>query len=156
MKVIFLQDVDNIGKKYDVKIVKNGYARNFLIPKGLAKPATESGLLVLEQLKKAEMEGIEQGLVNTQKAASELDGQEIEFLVKTGEEDQLFESIGRLKIVKKLKEIGFEIKKDQIALDKPIKEIGEFPIKINLDHHLEAKISVIVEPEKEQEKEEDL
>ena len=93
MKVILLQDIDGLGKKYDVKTVKNGYARNFLIPKGLVESASKPSLLKLEQLKKAEAKKDEEHLVKTQKSATELDGQEIEFLVKTGEEDQLFEAI---------------------------------------------------------------
>jgi len=149
MKVILLQDIDNIGKKYDIKTVKDGYARNFLIPKGLVRVATKSAILSIEELKKTEVKKSEEQLVETQASASELDGQEIEFLVKTGEDDQLFEAITPLKIAKKLKEMGFKIKKDQIVLDKPIKELGEFSVKINLDHQLEAKILLIIEPDKE-------
>jgi len=149
MKVILLKDIDNIGKKYDIKVVKDGYARNFLIPNGLVKVATKSGILSIEELKKTEIKKSQEQLVETQKSASELDGQEIEFLVKTGEDGQLFEAITPLKIVKRLKEMGFKIKKDQIVLDKPIKELGEFSVKINLDHQLESKIMLIVEADEE-------
>jgi len=149
MKVILLQDIDNIGKKYEIKTVKDGYARNFLIPNGLVKAATKSAVLSIEELKKKEVKKSEERLVEVQKSASELDGQEIEFFVKTGEDDQLFEAITPLKIAKRLKEMGFKIKKGQIVLDKPIKELGEFSVKVNLDHQLEAKISLIVEPDKE-------
>jgi large subunit ribosomal protein L9 len=155
MKVILLQDIDNIGKKYDIKAVKDGYARNFLIPNKLVKLATKSAILSIEELKKKEVKKSEERLVEVQKSASELDGQEIEFLVKTGEDDQLFEAITRLKIAKKLKEMGFKIKKNQIVLDKPIKELGEFSVKVNLDHQLEAKILLIVEPEEKTEVEEE-
>jgi len=149
MKVILLKDIDNIGKKYDIKVVKDGYARNFLIPNGLVKVATKSGILSIEELKKTEIKKSQEQLVETQKSASELDGQEIEFLVKTGEDGQLFEAITPLKIVKRLKEMGFKIKKDQIVLDKPIKELGEFSVKINLDHQLESKIMLIVVADEE-------
>jgi len=149
MKVILLKDIDNIGKKYDIKVVKDGYARNFLIPNKLVKPATKSAILSIEELKKTETKKDEKRLIEIQKSASELDGQEIEFLVKTGEDGQLFEAITPLKIVKKLKEMGFEIKKDQIVLDKHIKELGEFSVKINLDHQLESKIMLIVEADEE-------
>ncbi len=155
MKVILLQDIDNIGKKYDIKTVKDGYARNFLIPNKLVKAATKSAILSIQELEKTETKKSEERLIETQKSASELDGQEIEFLVKTGEDDQLFEAITPLKIVKKLKEMGFQIKKDQIVLDKPIKELGEFSVKVNLDHQLEAKILLIVEPEEEIETDEE-
>jgi large subunit ribosomal protein L9 len=151
MKVILLQDIDNIGKKYDIKTVKDGYARNFLVPKKLVRAATKSAILSIKELKKKEVKKNEEQLIQVQKSASELDGQEIEFFVKTGEDDQLFEAITSLKISTKLKEMGFEIKKDQIILDKPIKELGEFSIKINLEHQLEAKILLVVESDKETE-----
>jgi len=70
--------------------------------------------------------------------------------VKIGENNQFFESINNQKIAEKLKEFGFDIKKTQIGLEKPIKELGEFPLKINLEHNLEAEITVIVTQEKEE------
>lgn len=151
MKVILLKDIDNIGKKYEIKVVKDGYARNFLIPNGLVERASKSAILKIEEFKKTETKKDEKQLIEIQKCASELDGQEIEFLVKTGEDGQLFEAINSLKIVKKLKEMGFEIKKEQIALDKPIKELGEFSVKINLEHQLESKILLIIEADEEAE-----
>ena len=79
---------------------------------------------------------------------SNIDGQEIIIPVKIGEEGQLFESITSQKIYEKLKELGFEIKKSQIDLPEPIKELGEFPVKIKLEHNLEAEIRVIITEEK--------
>ena len=154
MKIILLEDIEGLGKKYDIKTVKDGYAMNFLIPKSLAKPAGKADLLGLETIRKREAKKVEENLVKTQKSASKIDGQEIVFSVKTGEEGRLFEAITALKIAKKLKEMGFEIKKDQIILDKPFKELGEFSAKVNLDHQLEANIRVIIEPEKIEEPEE--
>lgn len=153
MKIILLQDIDGLGKKYDVKTVKDGYAGNFLIPRGLVKPATKSALLELDTLKQRELKKAEKQLVESQRWASELDGQEIEFLVKSGEDHQLFSAITSLKIAKKLREMGFNIKKTQIVLPKPIKELGEFPVKINLEHQLEAKITLIVEADEKGEME---
>src|SRR3989344_2856412 len=101
MKVILLQDVEKLGKKYDLKEVKDGYARNFLLPGKLARPATKEALKWLENQK--------------------------ELIEKEAEE---------------------EVKKSQISLEKPIKELGEFPVKINLDHNLEIEIKLIVTEEK--------
>jgi len=154
MKVILLQNIEGLGKKHDIKIVKNGYARNFLIPNGLVKAASKRAFLELEMIKKRETKKNEKELVGIQKSASELDGQEIVLSVKIGKEDQLFEAITSLKIAKKLKEMGFEIKKDQVVLDKPLKELGEFQVKVNLEHQLEANVRVIIEPEKIEEIEE--
>jgi len=149
MRVILLQDVEKLGKKYDVKEVSNGYARNFLFPKGLVKPATEENLKWLETQKEIEAKRAEEELKKIQEFATNIDGQEIIIPVKIGEEEQqLFESITAQKIYEKLKELGFEVKKTQIVLPEPIKELGEFPIKIKFEHNLEAEIKVIVVEEK--------
>ena len=147
MRVILLQDIENLGKKYEIKEVKNGYARNFLFAKGLAKPVTEETLKWLKMQKEIEAKKAEEELKKVQEIASAIDGQEIIIPVKVGLENQLFESITNQKIAEKLKELGFEVKKNQINLPKPIKEIGEFPIKIKFEHNLEAEIKVIVTEE---------
>jgi len=148
MKVILLQDIENLGKKYEVKEVKPGYARNFLIPKGLVKPATKEVLEWLEKQKEIEAQKAEQELKRIQEVASLIDGQEVIIPVKVGEEKQLFESITTQKISENLKKAGFDIKKSQIDLAEPIEELGEFPIKIKLEHNLEAEIRVIIVEEK--------
>jgi len=134
-----------VGKKYEIKEVKNGYARNFLIPNGLAKPATKEAVVWLETQKEIEEKKSEKELKKTQEVASTFDGQEIIIPVKIGKErDQLFESITAQKISEKLKELGLEIKKNQIELPEPIKELGEYPVKIKFEHNLEAEIKIIV------------
>jgi len=149
MKVIILQDVENLGKKYEVKEVKDGYARNFLLPKKLARAATKQALKWLEDQKEVISKEAEEDLKGAQELASKLDGAEVAIMVKIGEEGQLFESINNQKIAEKLKEMGFDVKKSQIKLAEPIKELGEFPIKIGLEHNLEVEISVIISGEKE-------
>ena len=148
MRVILLQDIEKIGKKYEVKEVADGHARNFLIPKGLVKPATEESLKWLEAQQEVLKEKAEQDLKKVQDLATSLDGQEIMMPVKVGEEKQLFEAISVQKIFEKLKEIGFDVKKNQIILAEPIKELGEFPVKIRFSHNLEVEIKVIVTEEK--------
>jgi large subunit ribosomal protein L9 len=149
MRVILLQDVENLGKKHELKEVKSGYARNFLFPKNLAKPATKEAIKWLETQKEIETKKAEEALKKAQELASNIDGQEIIIPVKIGEEGQLFESITNQKIIEKLKEAGFEVKKNQIDLTEPIKELGEFPIKIKFEHNLESEIKVIIIEEKE-------
>ncbi|MBM3257920.1 MAG: 50S ribosomal protein L9 [Candidatus Nealsonbacteria bacterium] len=144
MKVILLKDVEKVGKQFEVKEVKEGYARNFLISKGLAKPATDEALKWLEVQKEIREKKAEDELKKAQELASKMDDMELNMPVKVGEEDQLFESINSQKISDKLKEMGFEIKKTQIELAEPIKELGEFPIKIKLEHNLEVEIRIIV------------
>src|SRR3989344_8106788 len=148
MKVILLQDIENLGKRYEVKEVKNGHARNFLIPQGLVKIASKEALKWLETQREAEEKIAEEELKGIQEKASKLDGMEISIPVKIGEKGQLFESINSQRVSEKLKELGFEVKKSQIKLDEPIKELGEFPIKIGLEHNLEVEITLIITGEK--------
>ena len=148
MKVILLKDVKNLGKKFEIKEVKNGYARNYLIPKGLAKAATKEALEWLEIQKEIEQKKAEEELKKVQELASSVDGLEVTIPVKVGEKGQLFEAITQQKISEKLEELGFKIKKQQINLKTLIKEFGEFPIKVNFEHNLEAEIKVIIIEEK--------
>ena len=146
--MILLEDIQDLGKKYEIKEVKNGYARNFLIPRGLVKTATKQALKWLGTQKEIIEKEIKEDLKKAQEMASTLDGLELIIVVKVGQEGQLFESINSQKIASKLKEMGFEIKKSKIILEKPIKTLGEFPVKVNLEHNLEVEISVIVVEEK--------
>ncbi len=149
MKVILLNDVEKIGKKFDVKEIKNGHARNFLIPKGLAKPATKEALEWLKVQKEIMEKKAEESLKGFQQTVSAIDGQEVIVSVKVGDEGQLFESVTAQKISDRLKEMGFDIKKSQLELESPIKEVGEFPVKVKFEHNLEAEVRVIIAEEKE-------
>jgi len=155
MKVILLQDIEGLGKKYDIKEVKSGYARNFLLPGKTVRAATKEALKWLAGQKEVIEKEVEEDLKKAQALASGLDGLELNIAVKVGDEGQLFESINSQKIVEKLKEMGFEIKKSQIKLQNPIKSTGEFPTSISLDHNLEVEIKVIITAEKVEEKTEE-
>jgi large subunit ribosomal protein L9 len=148
MKVILLEDIEKLGKKYEIKEVKDGYARNFLFPKGLAKQATEESLRWLEMQKEIGEQKAEEELKKIEKEAAEIDGAEVLIPVKIGDKEQLFEKITVQKILEQLKKLGFKVKKNQIELEKPIEEVGEFPIKIKFEHNLEAEIKVIITEEK--------
>ncbi len=152
MQVILLQDIEKIGKKYEVKEVADGHARNFLIPQNLAKPATETALKWAEIQKEVEEKKAEEALKQVQDYVAKLAGAEVAISVKVGDKQELFESISAQKIVDKLKELGFEIKKSQVVLAEPIKELGEFPVKITFEHGLETEITVLVAAEEENEK----
>jgi len=155
MKVILLQDVEDLGKKYEVKEVKNGYARNFLLPKDLVKPATKQALKWLESQKEVIEKEAEEDLKKAQEIASKLDGAEVNIVVKTGDEGQMFEAINSQKIVEKIKEMGFDVKKSQVKLEHPIKDIGEYAVNISLAHNLEAEIKLTVTEEPKEEKTEE-
>ena len=152
MKVILLQDVDGLGKKFEIKEVKDGYARNFLLPRLLAKPATKEAMAWLEIQREIEAKKAEEDLKIFQEMATSLDGMEVNIPVKIGEQEQLFESITSQKISEKLKEMGYNIEKNQIVLKEPLRELGEYKILINFPHRLETEITVIVTKETEEKK----
>ncbi|MDD4531507.1 MAG: 50S ribosomal protein L9 [Candidatus Pacebacteria bacterium] len=149
MKVILLRDVPNTGRKHDIKEVSSGFARNFLIPKGLAIAADEDSLKNLEMKKRLDEERAETELKETEQIASKLDGTEVEIQVKSGKEGQLFESVNKQKVSDHLKEMGFNVSKDQVDLKSPLKETGEFPVKLKFDHNLEAEIRIIIKGKEE-------
>lgn len=146
MKVILLKDVESIGKEGEIKNVADGFARNFLLPGQLAIPATKSNIEEsqnnIDQLKSQK----EISLKDSQDIATKIDGEELVIKVKADGES-LFGSVDKEIIAKQLKSSGVKINKSSIDLQKPIKEIGEYQIKINLNHGIEATIKVIVEKE---------
>jgi large subunit ribosomal protein L9 len=149
MKVILLKDVPNTGKKNDIKEVSSGFARNFLIPKGLAVVADNDSLKKLELKQKTDSERAVGELKEVEAIVSKIDGQEVEIEVKVGSEGQLFQSISKQKISERLKEIGFNVDKDDVVLETPIKEVGEFPIKLKFAHNLEAEVRIIIKGSEE-------
>ncbi|MBI2003158.1 MAG: 50S ribosomal protein L9 [Candidatus Wildermuthbacteria bacterium] len=146
MKVILLRDVPNVGRKFEIKEVAEGYARNFLFAKRLAQPATKEALAWLTVQKGILEKKAEDELAKSQELASRLDDLEVPIAVKVGEEGQLFESINSQKIAEHLKKMGYNVKKTQLNLKTPLKETGEFPVRVTLDHNLEAIIRVIITP----------
>jgi large subunit ribosomal protein L9 len=149
MKVILLNDVDKLGKKGEIKIVADGYARNFLIPKKMAVLATQEEMEELERQREIEAQKAEEELLKFQEIAGEIDGLEVEIPVKVGEDNKLFGAITENQIAEKLKEKGFDIEKNQIKLENPIKETGEYEAVVEFPHNLEAKIKIIIVEEKE-------
>lgn len=148
MRIILLKDVENLGKADDVKEVARGYARNFLFPRGLAIFATEKKLLEIKRKLVQITKIAETEAKIAKELAKKLAGFKLEISSKIGKTGKLFGSITPLKITKLLESKGFEIKKEQIILKGPIKELGKYPVEINLDHEVKAKISVIVKEEK--------
>lgn len=146
MKVILLKDLPNLGQRGDIKEVNLGYARNYLIPQGFVKEATDAAIKDLEAQKEKEAKMAEADLEQMEKLASSLEGQIIEITTKASEEGTLYGAISPAKIVSALKEKGFEIRKDQIKTGH-IKEVGEHEVAVDLDHGLEARITLIINSE---------
>jgi len=133
MKVIFLQDVPRVGKKYDIKEVNDGYAVNFLLPRKLAEVATSKAVAQLEMRQKEiviEREVQESLLL---KNLEEIKGKTIVIKAKADEKGHLFSGIKNKEIVEEMKKQNHaDISEELIALEKPIKEIGEFDIPISI------------------------
>ena len=146
MKVILLKNVDKLGKEGEVKEIADGYARNFLIPQDLAKPATEQALREAE-LNTAKKSKIDQtGLEEAQKLAEQLDGRELFIKVKE-KEGKLFGSVNEKTIAKTLADEELKIDPENVKLEEPIKEVGDYEVRLELPHGLEANIKVILVPE---------
>ena len=149
MKIILLQDIEKLGKKNDLREVTDGYARNFLIPNKMAVLATKSEIAKIEEQNKIDAQKAEEELARFQEIASQLDGLELEIVAKTDDDGKLFGAVNAPALAEKLKEQGLKIEKNQIRIEKPIKETGEHEITIELPHNLEVKIKVIVVAEKD-------
>lgn len=143
MKVILKQDVKALGYKDDVVTVKNGYANNFLIPKGMASVASESNMKVLaENLRQAafKQEKIKQ---DADKIAGKLNDFNLKLGAKAGANDKIFGSITSLQISQALKNEGFEVDRRKIVLDQDIKALGTYTATVNL--HREVSVTVNLE-----------
>jgi len=144
MKIILLQDVKNLGKRGDVKEVSEGYARNFLFVKKLAEIANDSGLKKVVAIKEKQKEKEQMDLEKTQELADRLNGKSVTLLVKE-KEGKLFGAVHAKDIVKELKKESIIIAEKSVMLENAIKELGEYEVKIELDHGIEVIIAVLVE-----------
>ena len=145
MQIILMEKVVNLGGLGDVVKVKDGYARNFLIPTGKAKRATEANKKVFEE-KRAELEKAEaEVLAAAQAHAAKLDGLMVQITRKAGLDGHLFGSVSNFDIADALSAQGFTIDRSAIRLpDGPLKAIGDTHVDIALHHDVIAKITVSV------------
>ena len=120
MKVILLNDVENLGLAGDIVNVKPGYARNRLIPQGLALRASNKNVAIASERKKVANDKLERENIALQKLAKKLSNVEITIEVNVGEEEKMFGSITNLDVHKELTSKGFDFEKNQIIIDEPI------------------------------------
>lgn len=145
MQVILMEKVANLGALGDVVKVKDGYARNFLIPQGKAKRATESNLKVFEA-KRAELEKAQaEQLAQAQERGSKLDGLMVQIAQKAGVDGRLFGSVTNYDIVEALQKQGFEVERAQVRMPAgPIKQVGDTVITVALHTDVVVNITVSV------------
>ena len=147
MKVILLEDIKSLGRKFDVKNISDGYARNFLLPKKMVQIATPAALAQLKIQKEIQEKARAKQLENLKKIAASLKGQELIFALKVGDKGEVFGSVNVDKISEAFKAKGFEVEKNQIELESPLKSLGEHLVSLKLDKEIEAKIKIKIEAE---------
>jgi len=148
MEIILLEKVANLGSLGDIVKVKDGFGRNFLIPQGKAKRATEANKAEFEA-RRAELEKQQADILVVAKSRGEkLAGQTIEIAQKAGEDGRLFGSVTNHDIADALTKDGVEVAKSEVRLSEgPLKAVGEFPISIALHHDVVVDVTVNVVPE---------
>jgi large subunit ribosomal protein L9 len=151
MKVLLTQDLDKIGKAGQVKNVPDGYARNYLIPKGLAILASPNALKQAETIRKTEEKRQAQLFAQAQALAAQLGETTLSFRAKAGETGKLYGSITPTDIVEAIMDKkGIEIDKRKIELREPIRTVGAHKVPIKLAANLVAEVSLVVEAEAEE------
>ena len=144
MKIILLQDVKGQGKKGDLIDVNEGYARNFLIKKGLAEAATANKVNELNQRKSSEAYHKSEELKAMRALAQEVNGKTIPVKIKVGQNGKVFGSVTAADVSDGLKAAGYDVDKKKIVLANPIKMVGEYEVTLKLAEGISAKITVSV------------
>jgi large subunit ribosomal protein L9 len=147
MKIILRESVDALGKAGDTVKVSDGYARNYLIPKGLAIEANVKNLKVMEHERKNILQKAEKARSDAQALAEKFSGVTCTIARLVGEQDKLFGSITTKDIQESLREQNLEVDRKGILLVEPIRSLGEFPVKIRLNAGVTAEIKLAVVPE---------
>ena len=144
MRVILRKDHDKLGQVGAAVDVKDGYARNYLIPNGIAYPATKGNMRALEEEKKQHSRRADKEKKGSEKLAAELAKLSVTIKMKVGDDERLFGSVTSQMIADGLKEHGIEIDKRIIDLEEPIKALGIYPVPVKLPQGVAAEVKVWV------------
>ncbi len=146
MKVVLQQDVEKLGRAGDLIEVADGYARNYLIPRQLADQATERNVRMVEHLKRQAGERQRKEQEASRLLAEKIDAARVTIPVQMGEAGKMFGSVTAKDIVDALQREGIALDRRRLELERPIKELGEFPIKVRLHPEVSATLRVYVVP----------
>ena len=146
MKVLLLQDVKPQGKKGDIVEVNDGYARNFLIRRGLAKEATASVINETNQRRAADEKRRKEELEAAKQAADSLNGTTVEIAIRCGENGKPFGAVTAKEIADKLSQMGYDVDKKKVVLKDAIKMVGNYHVELKLHPGVTAKVVVAVKP----------
>lgn len=143
MEVIFVKDLKGQGKKGEIKVVKDGYAQNFLIKRGYAVKKTKESLKILNEQNATAKKEDDKKRQEAIELKKKLEGEKLKFTIKTGENDKVFGRVSVKQIKEKLDE-KYEIDKKQIIMDNPIQSLGFHEITIDLYKEIKAKLKIEV------------
>jgi large subunit ribosomal protein L9 len=143
-KIILLEDVPALGRRGEVRDVADGYARNYLLPQKLALHASAANLKNLEGIKARQESRAAKTLAEAQTLARTIEALHLALARQASDEDRLFGSVGRNDIAAFLTQHGVEVERRRIALDEPIKTLGEFTVPIRLHPEVTAQFKVTV------------
>ena len=144
MKVILLKDVDKLGKEGSVMEVKEGYARNFLMPQKLAIKATKDSFREIEEIKKRKGKVEEKTKKEAQELKAKLDALSVTITQEAKDTEEIYGSVGEPQILKALKDEGMVLEKGKIEIAEPIKKLGVYNLKVRLHPAVEANLRVWV------------
>ena len=144
MKIILRQDFEKLGKLGDIVVVKDGYARNYLLPRKIGYLATKGGLKTLEEEKKQHVDRQKKEIHGAEKVAAELEKTSVTLKMKVGEDEKLFGSVTNQMIAEALKEHGITVDKRSVELEEPIKALGIYTVDIRLATGVTGKLKVWV------------
>lgn len=147
MDVLLREDIDNLGQRGEVVRVRSGYGRNYLLPQGLAIEATAGNKRMIEEQRRILAKREERERAGAQTEASRLEGIELRFNRRVGEHGILFGSVTALDIAEALKEQGYAVERRRIGLREPIKEVGDFEVRIKLHRDVTPTVKVRVRKE---------
>lgn len=147
MKVILKQDVKGTGKKGEILDVSDGYAKNFLLKKGLAEQASSVAVNSLKIQQEAEARRRAEEIKAIRELAQKMDKSKVSVSIKCGENGKVFGSVTSKEIAAKLSELGYDVDKKKIILREPLKTLGDYTCEVRLMEGVSAKIFVSVIPE---------
>ena len=147
MRILLCEDIRGLGWLGDVVDVNDGYARNYLLPQGLGKPATVSNLRAIAKDKVIRAEERKLEAEQLQKVAEAVEGAEAVVAAKANEQGVLFGSVSPSQIAQNLRDQGFEVADEDVALEEHIKNVGTAEVKLKFANELTATVSVVVVPE---------
>lgn len=147
MKVLLLEEVENLGEAGEIVTVKDGYGRNFLIPRGLARIATDGVVRAWQEERRQASRKITKAKEDAEALAAEMAGVEVVLFVKVGEENRIFGSVTPVQVAEGLAKHGIEADRRKVTINDDIKHTGVYTASVKIHPEVVAEVKIRVEPE---------